>query len=156
MMMMMMKRNLLLSFLVVAVIAVVSVSGFAGGLPNQADVRRSSSSSSTGSSSSTAIYGIFDSMKKSMESGYAGGEDSPYARKLAQDAEKAEAQKQRSKDRRKKGYKELKDVIGKEKTFVNTKYDNDGKLRKTKAKGNKKGEELPPPKEEKKKLFGMF
>jgi len=149
-----MKRNLLFSLLVVAVIAVASVSGFAGCLPTQSNVR---SSSRTGSSSSTtAIYGIFDSMKKSMESGYAGGEDSPYARKLAQDAEKAEAQKQRSKDRRKKGYKELKDVIGKEKTFVNTKYDNDGKLRKTKAKGNKKGEELPPPKEEKKKLFGMF
>mmetsp|Transcript_16173 Transcript_16173/g.18669 ORF Transcript_16173/g.18669 Transcript_16173/m.18669 type:complete len:154 (-) Transcript_16173:242-703(-) len=153
-MMIRMKRNLLFSLLVVAVIAVASVSGFAGCLPTQSNVR---SSSRTGSSSSTtAIYGIFDSMKKSMESGYAGGEDSPYARKLAQDAEKAEAQKQRSKDRRKKGYKELKDVIGKEKTFVNTKYDNDGKLRKTKAKGNKKGEELPPPKEEKKKLFGMF
>merc|ERR1719469_1435268 len=103
--MMMMKRNLLFTLLVVAAIAVASVSGFAGCLPNQSDVR---SSSSTGSSSTTAIYGIFDSMKKSMESGYAGGEDSPYARKLAQDAEKADAQKQRSKDRRKKGYKELK------------------------------------------------
>mmetsp|Transcript_8541 Transcript_8541/g.9799 ORF Transcript_8541/g.9799 Transcript_8541/m.9799 type:complete len:155 (+) Transcript_8541:68-532(+) len=154
-MMIRMKRNLLFSLLVGAVIAVASVSGFAGCLPTQSNVR---SSSRTGSSSTTAIYGIFDSMKKSMESGYAGGEDSPYARKLAQDAEKAEAQKQRSKDRRKKGYKELKDVIGKEKTFVNTKYDNDGKLRKTKAKAkaNKKGEEPPPPKEEKKKLFGMF
>ena len=156
MMMKMMKNNLLFPLLVVAVIAVVSVSGFAGCLPHQSDVRSSSSpsTSSRSSSTTTALSGIFDSMKKSMESGYAGGDDSPYARKLAQDAEKAEAQKQRSKDRRKKGYKELKDVIGKEKTFVNTKYDNDGKLRKTKAKAKK--EEPPPPKEEKKKLFGMF
>ena len=156
--MMMMKKNLLFPLLVVAVIAVVSVSGFAGGLPNQSNVwsASSSSTSSRASSTTTALSGIFDSMKKSMESGYAGGDDSPYARKLAQDAEKAEAQKQRSKDRRKKGYKELKDVIGKEKTFVNTKYDNDGKLRKKKAANKKEEPPPPPPKEEKKKLFGMF
>jgi len=129
----------MLTLLLVAVIATsVSVSGFTGCLHNQST--RSSSTSST----STAIYGIFDSMKKSMESGYAGGEDSPYSKIQEKDKQKELAAKKRSDERRKRGYKELKDVT--EKTFVKTKYGNKGDKDEKIA---KKAEE--PPKEEKKR-----
>lgn len=78
-----------------------------------------------------------------MESGYAGGEESPYAKIKEKDKQKEVNQKKRSDDRRNKGYTELKDV--KEKSFVKLKYGN---------KGDKVEEE--PKEEKKKKLFGMF
>jgi hypothetical protein len=90
------------------------------------------------SSSTTAVHGIFDSMKKSMESGYAGGDDSPYAKIKEQDAKREEIRNQRASERKKRGYTELKDV--KKKSFVKLKYD----------------EKDEPPQEEKKKLFGLF
>merc|ERR1711865_671502 len=86
------------------------------------------------------LCGIFDQMKKGMESGYAGGEDSPYAKK--QEAE-----------RKKRGFKEIKDLKKGEKTFVKMKYNQDGTLN---TQGTKKAAAAAPPKEEKKKLFGLF
>ena len=96
------------------------------------------------SSSSTAVYGLFDGIVKSMESGYAGGEDSPYAKIKAKDEQKELAQKKRSTERKKKGYTELKDV--KKKSFAKMTY---GK----KAAAEEEEEEEEP---KKKKLFGMF
>ncbi len=88
--------------------------------------------------STTAVNGIFDSIKKSMESGYAGGDDSMYAKIQAEDARKEVIRKQRAEERKKRGFKELKDV--KERTYVKLKYDDSD----------------DEPEEPKKKLFGMF
>jgi hypothetical protein len=73
-----------------------------------------------------------------MESGYAGGDDSPYAKRKAMDEEKKLNQKKRSAERQKKGYTELKDVT--KKSFAKITYE-------------KKDEEEETPK---KKLFGLF
>lgn len=89
-------------------------------------------------SSTTAVNGIFDSIKKSMESGYAGGDDSMYAKIKAEDARKEAIRKQKSEERKKRGFKELKDV--KERTYVKLKYDDPD----------------DEPEEPKKKLFGLF
>lgn len=88
--------------------------------------------------STTAVNGIFDSIKKSMESGYAGGDESMYAKIKAEDARKEAIRKQKAEERKKRGFKELKDV--KERTFVKLKYDDPD----------------DEPEEPKKKLFGMF
>mmetsp|Transcript_12723 Transcript_12723/g.29756 ORF Transcript_12723/g.29756 Transcript_12723/m.29756 type:complete len:125 (+) Transcript_12723:192-566(+) len=90
--------------------------------------------------STSARHGIFDKIVKSMESGYAGGEESPYAKIKEQDRLKEIEAKKRSQARKKRGYTELKDV--KKKSFVKLKYSG--------------AEEEEPPKEEKKKLFGLF
>ncbi len=89
--------------------------------------------------SSTAVNGIFDSIVKSMESGYAGGDDSPYAKIKEQDRLKEEMRRKKADERRKRGFKELKDV--KEKTFVKLKYD---------------GADEPEEPKEEKKFFGLF
>jgi hypothetical protein len=78
-----------------------------------------------------------------MESGYAGGDDSPYAKVKAKDAEKELAQKKRSTEKKTKGYTELKDV--KEKTFAKFTYGQKEAVK------EEEEEEKP-----KKKLFGMF
>ena len=93
------------------------------------------------SSSTTAVNGIFDSIKKSMESGYSGGDDSMYAKIKENDQKKEAIRKKRAEERRKRGFTELKDV--KERTFVKLKYD-------------QKEDDDDEPKEEKKKLFGLF
>ena len=89
--------------------------------------------------STTAVNGIFDSIVKSMESGYAGGDDSPYAKIKEQDRLKEEIRQKKANERRKRGYKELKDV--KERTFVKLKYD---------------GADEPEEPKEEKKFFGLF
>mmetsp|Transcript_10249 Transcript_10249/g.24892 ORF Transcript_10249/g.24892 Transcript_10249/m.24892 type:complete len:131 (+) Transcript_10249:142-534(+) len=94
----------------------------------------------TQESSSTAVHGIFDSIKKSMESGYAGGEDSPYTKIKEQDAKREAIRKKRAEERKKRGFTELKDV--KNKSFVKLTY--------------KDNDDEDEPKEEKKKLFGLF
>ncbi len=88
--------------------------------------------------STTAVNGIFDSIVKSMESGYAGGDDSPYAKIKEADKKKEEIRKKKAAERQKRGYRELKDV--KERSFVKLKYD---------------GGDEEEPKEEK-KFFGLF
>ena len=124
--------------LLVVAISAVAVRGF-----QQQPLPLAQSRSQSQESSSTAVFGIFDMVKKSMESGYAGGDDSPYSKIKAQDDKREAIRKQRAEERKKRGYTELKDV--KEKTFVKLKY------------GDKKGAKPEaPPKEEKKKLFGMF
>ena len=99
------------------------------------------------------LYGIFDQMKKGMESGYAGGEDSPYAKKQEADRKKEEIRQQKAAERKKRGFKEIKDLKKGEKTFVKMKYNQDGTLN---TQGTKKAAAAAPPKEEKKKLFGLF
>ena len=69
--------------------------------------------------------GLFDGFIKSMESGYAGGEDSPYAKIKQQDEAKRQAQKEAAAAKRAKGFKLLKDV--KEKSFVQLKYEQEDK-----------------------------
>merc|ERR1711933_579549 len=96
---------------------------------------------STKAPSATVVHGIFDSFKKSMESGYAGGDDSPYAKIKAEDARKEAIRKKKAEERRKRGFTELKDV--KKKSFAKFTYDDS----KAKAKDEP---------EEKKKLFGLF
>eukprot|EP00546_Thalassionema_frauenfeldii_P009183 CAMPEP_0178922372 /NCGR_PEP_ID=MMETSP0786-20121207/16115_1 /TAXON_ID=186022 /ORGANISM="Thalassionema frauenfeldii, Strain CCMP 1798" /LENGTH=112 /DNA_ID=CAMNT_0020596725 /DNA_START=36 /DNA_END=374 /DNA_ORIENTATION=- len=93
---------------------------------------------SAAASRSTAVYGIFDKFVKSMESGYAGGEDSPYAKIKEQDRKKKEEEQKRSAERRKRGFTELKDV--KKKSFAKIKYDD-----------NEKNDG-----DSEKKLFGLF
>eukprot|EP00536_Pseudo-nitzschia_multiseries_P012585 jgi/Psemu1/309233/fgenesh1_kg.490_\ len=120
-----MKNNFLLSLLVATAVLAAVVSGFG---PQHLPA--------TACKSTTARYGIFDKIVKSMESGYAGGDDSPYAKIKEQDRLKELEAKKRAEARRKRGYTELKDV--KKKSFVKLKYAE---------------EEEEPPKEEKKKLF---
>lgn len=86
--------------------------------------------------STTAVYGIFDMMKKSMESGYAGGDDSPYAKIKEQDRKREEIRKRKAEERKRRGFKELKDV--KERTYVKLTY------------------QEPDEPEEEKKFFGLF
>eukprot|EP00592_Proboscia_alata_P000485 CAMPEP_0194369988 /NCGR_PEP_ID=MMETSP0174-20130528/18359_1 /TAXON_ID=216777 /ORGANISM="Proboscia alata, Strain PI-D3" /LENGTH=130 /DNA_ID=CAMNT_0039147261 /DNA_START=58 /DNA_END=450 /DNA_ORIENTATION=- len=95
------------------------------------------------SHSRTAVYGLFDGFIKSMESGYSGGDDSPYAKQKAVDDKRRSDQQEKVDARKAKGYTELKDV--KKRTFVKMKY-------------NQKKEPEPEPEEEKekKKLFGLF
>jgi hypothetical protein len=107
-------------------------------------IRTAGDESKTTPRTSTAVYGIFDKMVKSMESGYAGGEESPYAKIKEKDKQKQLNQKKKSVERKNKGYTELKDV--KKKSFVKLKYN-----------GNKKDDkDEEEPKEENKKLFGLF
>mmetsp|Transcript_109812 Transcript_109812/g.224428 ORF Transcript_109812/g.224428 Transcript_109812/m.224428 type:complete len:134 (-) Transcript_109812:334-735(-) len=87
----------------------------------------------------TALNGIFDKIVQSMESGYAGGDESPYSKIKEQDRKRTLLEKKKSDERKKRGYTELKDV--KKRTFAKLKYDDD---------------DDEPPQEEKKKLFGLF
>jgi hypothetical protein len=132
-MMTMTKRNTWLA-LALAVIAAVSVSGFTPQLQTRSTASRSSS---------TAVYGIFDMMKKGMESGYAGGDDSPYAKIKIQDEKKAAFNKKKSDERRKRGYTDISDV--KERSFSKLKYGNKGDP-----------EDVDKPNKEEKKFFGLF
>ena len=145
-MMKMNTNNAIFAMLIVAVCSVV-VNGFQQQRVQfpMTTIRTTTGdeSNTTPRRTSTAVYGIFDKMVKNMESGYAGGEESPYAKIKEKDKQKEVNQKKRSDDRRNKGYTELKDV--KEKSFVKLKYGN---------KGDKEEEE--PKEEKKKKLFGMF
>lgn len=131
------KKNFVFALLIAAIAAVAVVSGFVQQQQQQHVLARISSPTT----STTAVHGIFEKMVKSMESGYAGGDDSPYAKIKEKDRLKELEQKKRGQARRQKGYTELKDV--KEKSFVKLKY-------------GAKDEEEEPPKAEKKKLFGLF
>jgi len=66
------------------------------------------------------MQGIFDGIKKSMEAGYTGGENSMYAKQKEVDARKRKEQQKKSAARKSKGFKELKDV--KQKTFSKITY----------------------------------
>ena len=81
--------------------------------------------SSPKASSTSLQMGLFDGFIKNMESGYAGGEDSPYAKIKENDNAKRQAEKEAAAAKRAKGFKLLSDV--KEKTFVQTKYDQEEK-----------------------------
>lgn len=144
-MMMMNTNKAIFAMLIVAICSVV-VNGFQQQRVQFPMTIRTTTGdeSKTTPRTSTAVYGIFDKMVKNMESGYAGGEESPYAKIKEKDKQKELNQKKKSIDRRNKGYTELKDV--KEKSFVKLKYNGKNK--------NDKDEEEP--KEEKKKLFGLF
>ncbi|VEU38636.1 unnamed protein product [Pseudo-nitzschia multistriata] len=133
MIMMMMKNNSFLALLVLTIAASALVSGF---VQQPAQSIRSAPESTT-----TAVNGIWDKVVKSMESGYAGGEESPYAKIKAADAKKEEIRRKKALERQKRGFTELKDV--KKKSFVKLKYP-----------GAEEEEEPPAP--EKKKLFGLF
>ena len=103
--MMMNTSNLIFAMLIMAICSVV-VNGFQQQRVQFPMTIRSNTTPRT----STAVYGIFDKMVKNMESGYAGGEESPYAKIKEKDKQKEVNQKKRSDDRRNKGYTELKDV----------------------------------------------
>ena len=113
--------------LLLLIVAASAVMGFQGSTMPKTGPR----------SSKTAVYGIFDKMVKSMESGYAGGDDSPYAKIKEADAKKEAIRRKKAEERKKRGFTELKDV--KKKSFAKLTYD---------------GPDEPP--EEKKKLFGLF
>ena len=71
--------------------------------------------------------GLFDGFIKSMESGYAGGEDSPYAKIKQRDEEKRLEAKRIAEERKSRGFTKLSDYNPKtQKTFAKLKYDNDG------------------------------
>lgn len=72
-----------------------------------------------------------------MEGGYAGGDDSPYAKAKAADEAKLLERKKKAEARKKRGFTELKDA--KKRTFAETKYDYD---------------ELPEKEDPFKKFFG--
>ena len=91
-------------------------------------------------SSTTAVHGIFDSIVKNMESGYAGGDDSPYAKIKEQDRKREELRKKKAAERKKRGYTELKDLDVNNRKMVKLKYDGPDE----------------EPEEGKKKLFGLF
>ena len=112
--------------LLLLIVAASAVMGFQGSTMPKTGPR----------SSKTAVYGIFDKMVKSMESGYAGGDDSPYAKIKEADAKKEAIRRKKAEERKKRGFTELKDV--KKKSFAKLTYDG------------------PDEPEEKKKLFGLF
>ena len=125
--------------LAITVVAVVASATAVLGFQQQSSRLLPTHLSRSKESSSTAVYGIFDSIKKSMESGYAGGDDSPYAKIKAEDAKREAIRKQRAEERKKRGFTELKDV--KKKSFAKLTYEDDDD-------DEKQGE--------KKKLFGLF
>ena len=86
----------------------------------------------------TARHGLFDGFINSMEAGYKGGEDSAFSKQKAADEAKRLAKKKATEARKKRGFTELKDV--KERTYAKITYDDSN----------------DPPREEKKKLFGLF
>jgi hypothetical protein len=144
-MMMMNTNNSMFAMLIVTVLVVCSVvvNGFQQQQQQQSPTTiRTTREQSKTTTSSTAVYGIFDKLVKGMESGYAGGEESPYAKIKEKDKQKQLNQKKKSVERKNKGYTELKDV--KKKSFVKLKYN-----------GNK-NDDKEEPKVEKKKLFGLF
>lgn len=98
-----------------------------GFLPVQQVEFRTTSTFTTSSSSPTAMYGLFDGFIKSMESGYAGGEDSPYAKQKQKDAEKRAAEKAAFEEKKARGFKLLKDIDVKDKRFAETKYEQEEK-----------------------------
>lgn len=58
-----------------------------------------------------------------MESGYAGGEDSPYSKIKQQDEAKRRAKKQAFEQKKSRGFKLFTDIDVKNKHFVETKYE---------------------------------
>ena len=105
------------AMLVVATCLVDDSSGF------QPPVRRSDAVMTT---TTSLNMGLFDGFIKSMESGYAGGEDSQYAKIKQQDEAKRLAKKQQAEQRKARGFTELKDYDPKtQKTFAKLKYDQD-------------------------------
>ena len=137
-------NNSMIAMLIVAVCSVV-VNGFQQQrVQFPMTIRTTGDELKTTPRTPTAVYGIFDKMVKNMESGYAGGEESPYAKIKEKDKQKQLNQKKKSVERKNKGYTELKDV--KKKSFVKLKYNGN----------NKDDKDEEEPKEEKKKLFGLF
>lgn len=72
--------------------------------------------------STTALNNLFKGFIDSMESGYAGGEDSQYSKIKAQDAAKKSAKREAFEEKRSQGFKLFKDMDVKDKKFVETKY----------------------------------
>ena len=89
--MMMNTSNLIFAMLIMAICSVV-VNGFQQQRVQFPMTIRSNTTPRT----STAVYGIFDKMVKNMESGYAGGEESPYAKIKEKDKQKEVNQKKRN------------------------------------------------------------
>ena len=109
---------------VAAVLMVVSTCLVHDSFGFQQPLRRDVAMTTTTTSLS---MGLFDGFIKSMESGYAGGEDSQYAKIKQQDEAKRLAKKQEAEQRKARGFTELKDYDPKtQKTFAKMKYDQDG------------------------------
>mmetsp|Transcript_61071 Transcript_61071/g.149517 ORF Transcript_61071/g.149517 Transcript_61071/m.149517 type:complete len:139 (+) Transcript_61071:132-548(+) len=89
--------------------------------------------------------GLFDGFVKSMESGYAGGEESPYAKKIAaEEAKRKEFEEKKRQQRKSRGFKEFKDYDPKtQKTFVKTKFDDSGNTAASGKKEAKAGFKFP-------------
>jgi len=99
------------SFLFVCLcLAVAVVSGFQQQLPT----------ARVTTDSSTAVFGLFDGFIRSMEAGYK-GEDSAFAKQKAFDEEQRRKQKEKSDERRARGFRTLNDMIGEKKTPVEPK-----------------------------------
>lgn len=64
---------------------------------------------------------MFDGFIKSMEAGYAGGDDSAFAQRKKLDEEKRNEQRRKAEERKKRGFTELKDV--KEHHYSQMKYE---------------------------------
>lgn len=80
-----------------------------------------------------------------MESGYSGGEESPYAKKIAAEEKKRKEFEQKKREERKaRGYKEFKDYDPKtQKTFAKAKYDDGSNDKKKKNDISKRVKEAP-------------
>ena len=77
---------------------------------------------------STALnFNPFKGFIDSMESGYAGGEDSPYAKIKERDAAKREAEKAAFAEKKSRGFKLFTDIDTKEKKMAETKYQQEDK-----------------------------
>jgi len=84
--------------------------------------RSSTTTATTTTTTTTQLpFNPFKGFVDSMESGYAGGEESPYSKIKQRDAEKRQAELDAYQEKRAKGFKKLSDV--QEKTFVQPKYD---------------------------------
>jgi len=76
---------------------------------------------------------------------YAGGEDSPYAKKIAtEEAKRKEFEEKKRQQRKSRGFKEFKDYDPKtQKTFVKTKFDDSGNAAASGKKDAKAGFKFP-------------
>ena len=106
-------------FLVLLAVVAVVVSGFQQTLPQSVKTNRQDVV--------VLRMGLFDGFIKSMESGYAGGDESQYSQmKAAEEAKRAAIQKKKTEERKQRGWSNFKDYNPKtQKTFAKLKYDQD-------------------------------
>lgn len=101
-----------------------AILGLAAGFQPMSSFTTSSTTMTTTTSTTTLFFNNpFDKFVKGMESGYAGGEDSQYAKIKERDNEKRDAARTAAEEKRARGFKLFRDVDVKNKKFVETKYE---------------------------------